>query len=95
MQLTELGIRVSAFPLTLRNSCMLMHSFDSRFSCSREIVMLVSMLEVYRDLFTSTGLAVLKSKKKAGCKEGDFLTLINYFLRFFNCKITDRKRVCG
>jgi len=58
--------------------------------------MLVSMLEIYRDLFTNNSLAQLKAKKKIGAKEGDFLTLINIFLRFSRAKgQQDRRKVCG
>lgn len=47
---------------------MLMNSFDSRFGCSKEILMLVSMLEIQRDLFATRGLGVIKTKKKYGAK---------------------------
>jgi HrpA-like RNA helicase len=35
---------VAEFSIDLRNACMLMNSFEARFGCSREILMLVSML---------------------------------------------------
>lgn len=57
--------------------------------------MLVSMLEVQAELFAGHGLGILKAKKKVGAKEGDFLTLINFFLRFHHGGVNDRKRVCG
>ena len=58
--------------------------------------MLVSMLQVYRDLFTNNSLALLKAKKKVGCKEGDFLTLINMFLRYSRAKgQQDKRKACG
>jgi hypothetical protein len=37
----------------------------------------------------------LKAKKKVGAKEGDFITLINFFLRFHHGNQGDRKRICG
>ena len=72
-----------------------MNSFDVRFGCSKEILMLVSMLEVQSELFAGQGLAILKAKKKVGAKEGDFLTLINFFLRYHHAGVNDRKRICG
>lgn len=57
--------------------------------------MLVSMLEVQSELFSGQGLGVLKAKKKVGAKEGDFLTLINFFIRFHHGNVNDRKRICG
>lgn len=45
-ELTEKGKRVAEFSIDLRNACMLMNSFEPRFGCSKEILMLVSMLEV-------------------------------------------------
>jgi hypothetical protein len=75
---------------------MLLNSFDLKFGCSQEILMLVSMLEVYRDLFTNNSLGQLKGKKKIGAKEGDFITLINIFLRYSRAKgQQDKKKVCG
>jgi hypothetical protein len=53
------------------------------------------MLEVQAELFAGHGLGILKAKKKVGAKEGDFLTLINFFLRFHHGGVNDRKRVCG
>jgi hypothetical protein len=53
------------------------------------------MLEVQSELFAGHGLAILKAKKKVGAKEGDFLTLINFFLRFHHGGSSDRKRICG
>ena len=53
------------------------------------------MLEVQRDLFTNNSLAMLKAKKKIGSKEGDFMTLINIFLRYSKAKINDQKRICS
>lgn len=47
---------------------MLMNSFDARFGCSKEILMLVSMLEVQGELFAGHGLGILKAKKKVGAK---------------------------
>ncbi len=79
----------------MRNACMLMNSFDPKFGCSKEILMLVSMLEVQTELFAGHGLGILKAKKKVGAKEGDFLTLINFFLRFHHGGVNDRKRICG
>lgn len=38
---------------------------------------------------------MLKAKKKVGAKEGDFLTLINFFLRYHHAGPNDRKRICG
>jgi hypothetical protein len=46
-------------------------------------------------LFSGQGLGVLKAKKKVGAKEGDFLTLINFFIRFHHGNVGDRKRICG
>ncbi len=57
--------------------------------------MLAAMLEMQGELFASTGIAVLKAKKKIGAKEGDFLTLINIFLRVHRASPADRKRICG
>lgn len=57
--------------------------------------MLVSMLELQSELFAGHGLAILKAKKKIGAKEGDFLTLINYFIRYHHAKTADKKRLCG
>lgn len=57
--------------------------------------MLVAMLEVQTELFSGHGLGVLKAKKKVGAKEGDFLTLINFFIRFHHGNVGDRKRICG
>ena len=54
--------------IDIRNACMLMNSFDPRFGCSREILMLVSMLEVHSEVFAGQGLGVLKAKKKVGAK---------------------------
>ncbi len=54
------------------------------------------MLEVQREIFKSSGLALLKAKKKIGAKQGDFLTMINIFLRYSRAKgQPDRKKVCG
>ncbi len=72
-----------------------MNSFDPKFGCSKEILILVSMLEIQKDLFSTRGLGVIKTKKRNGAKEGDFLTLINIFLRFFNAKHYEKKKVCG
>jgi len=74
---------------------MLMNSFDPKFGCSREILMLVSMLEVHSELFAGHGIGILKAKKKVGAKEGDFLTLINFFIRYHHAKLNDKKRLCG
>jgi hypothetical protein len=58
--------------------------------------MLVAMLEVYRELFTNNSLAQLKAKKKVGAKEGDFLTLINIFLKYSRAKgQQERKKLCN
>ena len=57
--------------------------------------MLVAMLEVQTELFSGHGLGVLKAKKKVGAKEGDFLSLINFFIRFNHGNVSDRKRICG
>jgi ATP-dependent RNA helicase DDX35 len=58
--------------------------------------MLVSMLEVQREIFSNNSLAQLKAKKKVGAKEGDFLTLINVFLRYSRAKgVHERRKVCG
>jgi ATP-dependent RNA helicase DDX35 len=86
---------VAEFSIDIRNACMLINSFDARFGCSKEILMLVSMLEVQGELFAGQGLGILKGKKKVGAKEGDFLTLINFFLRFHHAGPSDRKRICG
>ena len=75
-------MKAAELSLDIKNACVLLNSFDARFGCSREILMLVSMLEVQSEIFAGQGLGVLKSKKKVGAKEGDFLTLVNYFLRF-------------
>jgi len=72
-----------------------MNSFDPKFGCSREILMLVSMLEVHSELFAGHGIGILKAKKKVGAKEGDFLTLINFFIRYHHAKLNDKKRLCG
>ena len=42
----------------------------------------------YSDLFISgvSPLTILKTKKKVGAKEGDFVTLINIFLKYKNSK---------
>lgn len=53
------------------------------------------MLQVQRDLFTNNSLAMLKAKKKIGSKQGDFLTLINIFLRYTKVKSKDQKRICS
>lgn len=53
------------------------------------------MLQVQRDIFTNNSLAMLKAKKKIGSKEGDFLTLINIFLRYSKAKSKDQKRICS
>ena len=47
------------------------------------------------ELYAGQGLGVLKAKKKVGAKEGDFLTLINFFIRFHHGNVGDRKRICG
>lgn len=49
---------------------MLMNSFDPKFGCSEEILILVCMLSVERDLFVTNcaPLAMLKTKKKIGAK---------------------------
>ena len=58
--------------------------------------MLVSMLEVHRELFTNNSLAQLKAKQRIGCKEGDFLSLINMFIRYSRAKDQqDKRKVCG
>jgi hypothetical protein len=57
--------------------------------------MLVSMLEVHSELFAGHGIGILKAKKKVGAKEGDFLTLINFFIRYHHAKLNDKKRLCG
>ena len=57
--------------------------------------MLVSMLEVVGELYAGQGLGVLKAKKKVGAKEGDFITLINFFLRYHHANTNDRKRIAG
>lgn len=53
------------------------------------------MLEVQGELFAGQGLGILKAKKKVGAKEGDFLTLINFFLRCHHASSNDRRRICG
>ena len=57
--------------------------------------MLVSMLEVHRDLWKTSGLAIIKTKKKLGAKEGDFITLVNIFLRYYHAKHYEKRRVCN
>ena len=47
---------------------MLMNSFDPKFGCSKQILMLVSMLEIQREMFTTNGISMLKAKKKIGAK---------------------------
>ena len=37
---------------------------------------------------------MLKTKKKIGAKEGDFVTLINIFLRYRNAKPNEKKKFC-
>ena len=54
--------------LDIRLASMLLNSFDDKFGCSKEILILVSMLEVQKDLFTNNSLAMLKGKKKVGSK---------------------------
>ena len=93
--LTEKGKKAAELSLDTRSACMLLSSFDSRFGCSKEILILVSMLQVHRELFTNNSLALLKAKKKIGTKEGDFLTLINMFLKYTRAKTNDQKRVCS
>lgn len=74
---------------------MLINSFDARFGCSEEILILVSMLSVERDIFVNgPPVGVLKGKKKIGAKEGDFVTLVNIFLRYRNAKQPEKKRFC-
>ena len=93
--LTEKGCKAAELSLDIRSASLLLNSFDERFGCSREILMLVSMLQVQRDLFTNNSLAMLKAKKKVGSKEGDFLTLINIFLRYSRAKTNEQKKVCS
>jgi ATP-dependent RNA helicase DDX35 len=38
---------------------------------------------------------MLKAKKKIGAKEGDFLTLINIFIRYHHAKMNEKKRICS
>lgn len=37
---------------------------------------------------------MLKTKKKVGAKEGDFVTLVNIFLRYRNAKPQEKKKFC-
>ena len=46
-------------------------------------------------MWTGHGLTVLKTKKKVGSKEGDFISLINIFLRYTHAKQGEKKRVCS
>jgi hypothetical protein len=57
--------------------------------------MLVSMLEVQRELWRTSGVGVIRTKKKVGAKEGDFLTLVNVFLRYYHAKHYEKRRVCN
>lgn len=66
--LTLKGSKASELSLDIRLASMLLNSFDLKFGCSQEILMLVSMLEIYRDLFTNNSLGQLKAKKKVGAK---------------------------
>ena len=57
--------------------------------------MLVCMLEVQSEMWAGQGLGVLKAKKKVGAKEGDFLSMVNFFIRVQHAHVNDRKRMCG
>lgn len=53
------------------------------FSCSQEIMTLVSMLSVPNVFYANREpIAVVKAKKRLGAKEGDHVTLINIYIRY-------------
>lgn len=40
-------------------------------------------------------LSILKTKKKVGAKEGDFVSLVNIFLRYRNAKTNEKRKFCA
>ena len=97
-KLTEdIGFRVSEFPVEPSLAVMLINSSKPDFSCSREILILVSMLSVQNVFYSNReSHHVIKAKKKIGAKEGDMITLINIYLRYHASHGKKEKiRFCG
>ena len=40
-------------------------------------------------------MSILKTKKRVGAKEGDFVTLVNIFLRYSHAKQNEKKKFCN
>lgn len=83
-ELTEdIGKKLSDLALETKLAVMLLNSFKEEFSCSEEIVILASFLSLgpmfYSNLAPSQ---TIKIKKRFGAKEGDLITIMNFYLRY-------------
>uniref|UniRef100_A0A3B3YJQ7 ATP-dependent RNA helicase DHX33 n=1 Tax=Poecilia mexicana TaxID=48701 RepID=A0A3B3YJQ7_9TELE len=80
--LTALGKRMASFPLEPRYAKTILLSPD--FSCSEEILSIVSLLSVDTVLFNPLGRRdeVLAARKKFTSSEGDHMTLLNIYRAF-------------
>mmetsp|Transcript_1920 Transcript_1920/g.4252 ORF Transcript_1920/g.4252 Transcript_1920/m.4252 type:complete len:667 (-) Transcript_1920:38-2038(-) len=95
-QLTEdIGYQLAEMPLEPRLGVILLNACKDEFNCSEEMLSIVSMLSV-APLFTSnTPEAILSTKKRLGCKEGDHVTLLNIYNMFHKThSFQDRKQFC-
>ncbi|XP_008426371.1 ATP-dependent RNA helicase DHX33 [Poecilia reticulata] len=80
--LTALGKRMASFPLEPRYAKTILLSAD--FSCSEEILSIVSLLSVDTVLFNPSARRdeVLAARKKFTSSEGDHMTLLNIYRAF-------------
>ncbi|XP_014880106.1 ATP-dependent RNA helicase DHX33 [Poecilia latipinna] len=80
--LTALGKRMASFPLEPRYAKTILLSPD--FSCSEEILSIVSLLSVDTVLFNPLGRRdeILAARKKFTSSEGDHMTLLNIYRAF-------------
>lgn len=93
----EIGSKLSEVPLDIKLAVMLLNSFKEEFSCSEEILILVSVLAAGNIWYLNNSpVAIIKAKKRIGAKEGDMITLINVFLKYnkISNKV-EKKKFCS
>ena len=93
----EIGNFLSDLPLDTRLAVMLLNSFKEEFSCSAEILILVSLLSAgFLWYSNASPISVLKCKKRFGAKEGDLITMINIYLRYKHIgSRNEKKKFCS
>lgn len=83
-ELTEdIGKKISDIALETRLAVLLLNSFKEEFACSEEILILVAFLSLGPIFYSTLAPSqVIKIKKRFGAKEGDLITIMNFYLRY-------------